>query len=105
MIKRNRNLASWSSALFVAAGLSACATASAQSEAPGMIVKFRDDSKRESLLAQLAKRYRVELGAGRPLALGSWVYPVSGDGRDAFVAALLRTPEVEYAEWDGRVAR
>ncbi|TJZ65892.1 hypothetical protein [Chitiniphilus eburneus] len=105
MIKRNRNLASWSSALFVAAGLTACAAPPAQDAAPGMIVKFRDDSKRETLLAQLAKRYRVQLGEGRQLALGSWVYPVAGEGRDAFVAALLRTPEVEYAEWDGAAAR
>ncbi|UXY14583.1 hypothetical protein N8I74_14820 [Chitiniphilus purpureus] len=101
----NRKLANWSAALFIAAGMTACAAPRETAQAPGMIIKFHDDSKREGLLQQLAQRYQVTLGPGRPLALGAWVYPVTGSGseRDAFVAALGRAPEVEYAEWDGVV--
>ncbi|HSC81367.1 MAG TPA: hypothetical protein VLC08_13510 [Chitinolyticbacter sp.] len=91
----------WWAAALAAVMISACA--SPVETGPALIVKFRDDGRRESVLAEQASLHGVTLGQGRPLSLGAWLYPVTGRGRDALLADLVKSPEVDYAEWDSLV--
>lgn len=88
----------WGGLALATVVVTACASP-VQDEAR-LIVKFKDDSRREAVLAEQASRHGVVLGQGRPLSLGAWLYPVSGQGRIALLADLMQAPEVEYAEWD-----
>ncbi|XZG70560.1 hypothetical protein ACTSKR_01510 [Chitinibacteraceae bacterium HSL-7] len=86
-------------AALLAAMLGGCATQVTAAER-GLIIKFKDDSAREAVMQREAGEHRVKLGAPRAMALGAWVYPVSGGEPDAFARELAADPAVDYVEWD-----